>query len=181
MNREHTTFKTRMHIEYFLLCSVSSSGSNPRAHLERAPTPGRSSYPAEEYELSPSLEEWSKSAHRHRLRPHYRDGDTIDWWHEDASERERWKGMISQRGLRGLVSPLIDVTQLWFVMIFTGICVGFAGGWLDILVMWCALFCSPFTNQCSSVLFLKAVGSPRGSVYARFLVESGRMLCRGGG
>ncbi|KAN0129315.1 chloride channel [Lactarius tabidus] len=110
--------------------------SKPRAHIERVPTPGRSSYPAEEYELSPNLEEWSKSAHRHRLRPNYHDGDTIDWWHEDASERERWKGMISQRGLRGLVSPLIDVTQLWFVMIFTGICVGLAGGWLDILVMW---------------------------------------------
>ena len=146
MNREHTTSKMQMHIEYPLLCSVSSSDSKPRAHLERAPTPGRSSYPAEEYELSPDLEEWSKSAHRHRLRPHYRDGDTIDWWHEDASERERWKGMVSQRGLRGLVSPLIDVTQLWFVMIFTGICVGLAGGWLDILVMWCALFCSPFTD-----------------------------------
>ena len=33
----------------------------------------------------------------------------------------------------------MDVTKLWFVIIFTGICVGFAGGWLDILVMWCAL------------------------------------------
>ncbi|KAH9004455.1 Cl-channel protein [Lactarius hatsudake] len=114
--------------------SVSSSTSAP-SHLERVPSPGRP-YPAEEYELSPTLEEWSRSAHRHRLRPHYRDGDTIDWWHEDASERERWKGMVSQHGLRGLVSPLIDVTQLWFVMILTGICVGLAGGWLDILVMW---------------------------------------------
>ncbi|KAI9433558.1 Cl-channel protein [Lactarius indigo] len=116
--------------------SVSSSGSILRPNLERVSSPGRPSYPAEEYELSPTLEEWSRSAHRHRLRPHYRDGDTIDWWHEDASERERWKGMISQRGLRGLVSPLIDATKLWFVMILTGICVGLAGGWLDILVMW---------------------------------------------
>jgi chloride channel 3/4/5 len=30
----------------------------------------------------------------------------------------------------------VDVTKLWFVIIFTGICVGLAGGWLDILVMW---------------------------------------------
>ncbi|KAH9172986.1 Cl-channel protein [Lactarius sanguifluus] len=111
--------------------SVSS-----RDNLWREDWDGESPYPAEEYELSPTLEEWSRSAHRHRLRPHYRDGDTIDWWHEDASERERWKGMVSQHGLRGLVSPLIDVTQLWFVMILTGICVGLAGGWLDILVMW---------------------------------------------
>ncbi|KAH9056720.1 Cl-channel protein [Lactarius vividus] len=101
--------------------SVSSSTSAPRPHLERVPSPGRP-YPAEEYELSPTLEEWSRSAHRHRLRPHYRDGDTIDWWHEDASERERWKGMVSQRGLRGLVSPLIDVTQLWLSGLREGRC-----------------------------------------------------------
>ncbi|KAI0306096.1 Cl-channel protein [Multifurca ochricompacta] len=105
-------------------------------HIGRISKPGRSSYSAEQYELSPNLEEWSRSAHRHRLRPHYREGDTIDWWHEDASERERWKSMVSQHGLRGLLSPLMDVTKLWFIIIFTGICVGLAGGWLDILVMW---------------------------------------------
>ncbi|KAH9975687.1 Cl-channel protein [Lactifluus volemus] len=96
----------------------------------------RSSYSAEEYDISPNLEDWSRSAHRHRLRPRYRDGDTIDWWHEDASERERWKVLVSQPGFRGLISPFKDVTKLWFVIILTGICVGLAGGWLDILVMW---------------------------------------------
>ncbi|KAH9984423.1 Cl-channel protein [Russula vinacea] len=82
-------------------------------------------------------EEWDVShAHRHRLRPNYCDGDTIDWWHEDASERERWKRLVSQHGFRGFISSFVDITKLWFVMILTGICVGFAGGWLDILVMW---------------------------------------------
>jgi hypothetical protein len=125
------------------LSRISPSGSPRSPSWPSSPPqlgplsgPGRRSYPAEEYELSPNLEEWSRSAHRHRLRPHYRDGDTIDWWHEDASDRERWKTLVSQRGLRGLISPLVDVTKLWFVIILTGICVGFAGGWLDILVMW---------------------------------------------
>ena len=118
--------------------TFSSRPPSP-SHLERSSERWRSPYPAEEYELSSNLEEWSRSAHRHRLRPHYRDGDTVDWWHEDASERERWKSLSSQKGIRRLTAPLMDVTKLWFVIIFTGICVGFAGGWLDILVMWCAL------------------------------------------
>ena len=119
---------------------ASSSGQLSPPHLERSSERWRSSYPAEEYELSSNLGQWFRSAHRHRLRPHYRDGDTIDWWHEDASERERWKSLFSQQGIRGLVAPLMDVTKLWFVIIFTGICVGLASGWLDVLVMWCALY-----------------------------------------
>ncbi|KAI9510532.1 Cl-channel protein [Russula earlei] len=112
--------------------------THPRSttYFERPSEPGERPYYAEDYELSPDLEEWSRSAHRHRLRPHYRDGDTIDWWHEDASERERWKGLVSQHGFRGLIAPFIDVIKLWFVIIFTGICVGLAGGSLDILVIW---------------------------------------------
>lgn len=43
---------------------------------------------------------------------------------------------MSQYGFRGFVSSFVDVSKLWFVIIFTGICVGLAGGWLDILVMW---------------------------------------------
>ncbi|KAI0286118.1 chloride channel [Russula aff. rugulosa BPL654] len=124
------------------LCGSPPSPTRPRStpHLERSSEHGDPSYPGEEYELNSELEEWSKSAHRHRLRPRYCDGDTIDWWHEDASERERWKRLVSQYGFRGFVLSFVDVTKLWFVIIFTGICVGLAGGWLDILVMWYLVF-----------------------------------------
>jgi hypothetical protein len=123
------------------LIEISLSGSppsptRPAPHLGRLSEQAGPSYPAEEFELSPNLEEWSRSAHRHRLRPHYRDGETIDWWHEDASERERWKRLVSQHGSRGIISSFVDITKLWFVIILTGICVGLAGGWLDVLVMW---------------------------------------------
>ncbi|KAI0047852.1 Cl-channel protein [Auriscalpium vulgare] len=70
------------------------------------------------------------------MRPHYRDGDTIDWWHEDSAERERWKGLLSQHGLKGLLAPLLDASKMWFVVVCTGIGVGIAGGWLDVLVKW---------------------------------------------
>lgn len=44
--------------------------------------------------------------------------------------------MVSQHGFRGFVLSFVDITKLWFVIILTGICVGLAGGWLDILGMW---------------------------------------------
>ncbi len=136
-------------LTYREISGSPSSPTRPRStpHFERSSEHGAPSYPGEEYELTPELDEWSKSAHRHRPRPHYCDGDTIDWWHEDASERERWKRLVSQYGLRGFILSFVDVTKLWFVIIFTGICVGLAGGWLDILVMWWALFRSIDGNQ----------------------------------
>jgi hypothetical protein len=127
----------------FCLLRIDSSGppssSNQlraSSHFKGLPEPRRSLYSAEEYEFSPSLAEWSRSAYQRLLRPRYRDGDTIDWWHEGVSERERRKRLASQHGFRGLISPFMDVAKLWFVIILTGICVGLAGGWLDILVMW---------------------------------------------
>jgi hypothetical protein len=125
-------------LTYREISGSSSSPTRPRStpHFERSSEHGAPSYPGEEYELTPELDEQSKNAHRHRPRPHYCDGDTIDWWHEDASERERWKRLVSQYGFRGFILSFVHVTKLWFVIIFTGICVGLAGGWLDILVMW---------------------------------------------
>lgn len=67
-----------------------------------------------------------------------KDGETIDWWSEDTAERERWRHIMSGRGLRGVVAPFWDASKVWFVVIFTGIGVGVAGGWLDVLVQWCA-------------------------------------------
>lgn len=67
-----------------------------------------------------------------------KDGETIDWWSEDTAERERWKQVMSGRGLRGLFAPFLDVSKVWLVLIITGMAVGVIGGWLDVLVQWCA-------------------------------------------
>ncbi|KAI0035335.1 chloride channel [Vararia minispora EC-137] len=66
----------------------------------------------------------------------YQEGETIDWWSEDAVERDRWKQLFEPRGLRGVLAPVIDASKIWFVVVFTGIGVGLAGGWLDVLVKW---------------------------------------------
>ncbi|KZV63169.1 Cl-channel protein, partial [Peniophora sp. CONT] len=91
---------------------------------------------AEQYELPDNLDEWAHT-HRRRWRRHnIQDGETIDWWSEDTAERERWKQVMSGRGLRGIFAPFWDVSKVWFVVVLTGIGVGAAGGWLDVLVQW---------------------------------------------
>ena len=64
------------------------------------------------------------------------EGRSIDWLHEEAMERERTHLQRAQPGVRGLILPLIDVSKMWLVVVLTGICIGVAGAWLDILVKW---------------------------------------------
>jgi chloride channel 3/4/5 len=64
------------------------------------------------------------------------EGRSIDWLHEEAMERERTHRQRSQPGVRGLLVPLIDVSKMWLVVVLTGIGIGVAGAWLDILVKW---------------------------------------------
>lgn len=92
---------------------------------------------AEEYELSEDadISQWPRH-HTNTERPKYRDGSTIDWWHEDYNERERWKEIRSRPGLGGVFGPLVEASKMWFVVVCTGIGVGIAGGWLDVLVKW---------------------------------------------
>jgi len=66
----------------------------------------------------------------------YVDGTSIDWLHEEASERERNQLLRSKHGIRGLLLPLLDASRMWLVVILTGIGIGVAGACLDILVKW---------------------------------------------
>ncbi|KIY66841.1 Cl-channel protein [Cylindrobasidium torrendii FP15055 ss-10] len=66
----------------------------------------------------------------------YKDGSSIDWLNEELVERARTQQQRSQRGIRGIFLPWRDSAQRWFVIIVTGIGVGLAGAWLDVLVKW---------------------------------------------
>ncbi|KAI0316004.1 chloride channel [Amylostereum chailletii] len=120
--------------------SLSHSGDRPELGSDLDHDPWAEDWedvrtPAQ-YELgSDDLEGWPPISPR-RTRQTYREGATIDWWSEDAAERERWKVLLSQHGLKGVVAPMLDASKVWFVVICTGICVGVAGGWLDVLVKW---------------------------------------------
>ncbi|KAJ3849426.1 Cl-channel protein [Lentinula lateritia] len=66
----------------------------------------------------------------------YRDGSSIDWLHEEALERERDYVKKSQKSIRSLLSIWADSARVWLVVISTGIGIGVAGAWLDVLVKW---------------------------------------------
>ena len=68
--------------------------------------------------------------------PQYKDGSSIDWLHEEAAERERDHALHSQAGVRGALLPAIESARMWVVVIVTGMGIGMAGAWLDVLVKW---------------------------------------------
>ncbi|KAG5338905.1 hypothetical protein C0989_005631 [Termitomyces sp. Mn162] len=71
-----------------------------------------------------------------KLPRHYKDGSSIDWLYEEAAERGRIHALKAQAGVRGLLLPLLESSRLWLVVILTGMGIGIAGAWLDVLVKW---------------------------------------------
>jgi chloride channel 3/4/5 len=69
--------------------------------------------------------------------PKYKEGSSIDWLREESSERERIQAQRSLHGVRGLLSLWGDSFFMWIIVVATGIGIGVAGAWLDVLVKWC--------------------------------------------
>lgn len=66
----------------------------------------------------------------------YNDGSSINWLQVDMTERSRQQILMSGAGVRGIICPALDAACVWFVVIFTGMGIGIAGAWLDVLVKW---------------------------------------------
>ncbi|KIK61661.1 hypothetical protein GYMLUDRAFT_165705 [Collybiopsis luxurians FD-317 M1] len=88
----------------------------------------------EAFELSENGNLQGLSSQNHKLK--YKDGSSIDWLHEEALEREREHVKKSQKSIRGLLSIWADSARVWLVVVATGIGIGVAGAWLDVLVKW---------------------------------------------
>ncbi len=108
-------------------------------------------YGAEEYEIT---DDGRLSGNVQPLRSaRYPDGSTIDWLQQDAAERERKQALRSQTGVRGMLSPVLEATRMWLVVIVTGTGIGLTGAWLDILVKWCA-----FSSAVGGTLVIEHAG-----------------------
>ncbi|TRM60738.1 chloride channel [Schizophyllum amplum] len=68
----------------------------------------------------------------------YSDGSSIDWFAEEAHARARTQMLHSQHGIRGFLLPAMEAAWMWLVVILTGVSIGVAGAWLDVLVKWLA-------------------------------------------
>lgn len=105
----------------------------------------------------------------------YAEGTTIDWHREEAVERERKRMLHAQRGLRGIMGPLMDSAKIWLVIVLTGIGIGVAGAWLDVLVKWSVLRFRTCQLQLTES-HIKVGRSTRGSLHVRILLQPGRVL-----
>jgi chloride channel 3/4/5 len=105
-----------------------------REQLEVPLQAGQTRYDEEVFELTEDGQMPNPLGFVKRIK--YEDGSTIDWLHEESAERERHQSLRAQRGIRGIILPLLDASGMWFVVICTGIGIGIAGACLDILVKW---------------------------------------------
>lgn len=100
------------------------------------------SFEAEAFELAtdgtvPTTRSFPHRRQCNQSKPKYPDGTSIDWLHEESEERTRNHSLRLQHGIRGLLLPMIEAWRMWLVVIATGIGIGLAGAWLDVLVKWC--------------------------------------------
>lgn len=98
----------------------------------------------------------------------YTDGSSIDWLQEEAAERERSHALHSQAGVRGALLPALDSARMWIVVIATGIGIGLAGAWLDVLVKWLG---DIREGRCAYGFFYNSVACCSGLDAGEFCVE----------
>ena len=67
----------------------------------------------------------------------YEDLTAIDWIYEYAKERQRLRVLYSSAtGLLGYLQQILDASQLWWVLIFTGLSTGVIAALIDIASDW---------------------------------------------
>ncbi|KAG4305745.1 hypothetical protein PORY_000655 [Pneumocystis oryctolagi] len=68
--------------------------------------------------------------------PKYRNFSTIDWVDENTKERYRKQTIQKLKGIHGQIIRFLDFSQLWVIIIFTGISIGIISGFIDIVSGW---------------------------------------------
>ncbi|KAM4055315.1 voltage gated chloride channel domain-containing protein [Hirsutella rhossiliensis] len=68
----------------------------------------------------------------------YEDLTAIDWIFEYTKERQRLRALSSASGLLGYFKHLLDASQVWIVLVLTGLLVGAIAAVIDITTDWLA-------------------------------------------
>ena len=84
----------------------------------------------------------------------YDDLTAIDWIFEYAKERQRLRQLFaSAHGFAGYLKGFIDASQIWLVLVATGIAAGLVAAGIDIVSDWLGDLKSGF---CTSKFYLNA-------------------------
>lgn len=137
--------------------------SNARARRLHTPTtPSSSTEPLPPYLDGPSPgaqpnnpkgttgSDWYAESLGRRVR--YDNLTAIDWIYEYAKERQRLKVLRSStEGLIGHVRQLADASQIWWVLIATGVAAGVLAAGIDVVSDWLA---DLKTGFCGNIFYL---------------------------
>lgn len=66
----------------------------------------------------------------------YDDLTAIDWIFEYTKEKLRLKRLSAKGGLTGYLASVLDSSQVWIVLILTGLAAGFLAAVIDIIANW---------------------------------------------
>lgn len=66
----------------------------------------------------------------------YDDLTAIDWIFEYTKERIRIRGLLRRTGVVGYFARLLDSSQIWIVLIATGLMAGMLAACIDIVTNW---------------------------------------------
>lgn len=67
----------------------------------------------------------------------YEDLTAIDWIFEYTKERQRLRVLASSAsGLMGYIQHLLDASQVWIILLLTGMAVGAVAAWIDVTTDW---------------------------------------------
>ncbi|RMD41658.1 hypothetical protein DV735_g3507, partial [Chaetothyriales sp. CBS 134920] len=80
--------------------------------------------------------DWYQESHGKRVG--YDDLTAIDWIFEYSKERQRVKQLAGSPGLSGTLKQLADASNIWIVLILTGIAVGVLAACMSIVSDWLA-------------------------------------------
>ncbi|KAK9366089.1 chloride channel [Lipomyces kononenkoae] len=130
----------------FSASSQSTSLPNAPENISEAPPLSRSGgstpfspertgrYSLESTATTKELTEWTVQGGGQRV--DYEDLSAIDWIHEYQKERQRELVYQQQQGFWGKLLLIGDSTQLWLILIATGISVGVIAAAIDIVSNW---------------------------------------------
>ncbi|KAK9469885.1 chloride channel [Lipomyces arxii] len=95
-------------------------------------TEGR--FSIESTETAKGLTDWNIDGGGQRVG--YENLTAIDWIHEYAKARQRDQVFTHQLGLRGQFNLLFDSSQVWLILIATGLSVGVIAAMIDVVSNW---------------------------------------------
>jgi chloride channel 3/4/5 len=111
-----------------------AASSSTEAILPYLDTPGDTSAQLQDIKEATALDWYGEGPGR---RVGYDDLTAIDWIFEYAKERQRQRVLYSSTsGLSGYVQQIADASQIWWVLIATGIAAGLVAAFIDVVSDW---------------------------------------------